>query len=309
MSSSGQGGDQGQSVASPERPPVGGVSDGRERLAEAPSDEVDRSRSRFAAAAVRKLRASVLAYSTVYAGILALIAWSLLSMRIAPRILPSPLDVGESFLYQIQIGTLPVYTWSSLTVLITAALVGVVFGVPLGFLIGSTRTFSKMLTPMVGFLYAISGIAWIPMFIIWFGFTRTTVMAVVNYSLIFPVIYNTALGVRSVRPVYRHAALTLGAGRLRVVRDVLLPGALPNIAAGIRIGVAYGWRGLIAGELLIASPGLGYLLFDARAAQDTATIIAGMIAIGVSWLVMDHVFLRPAEQHTVERWGLVEKAS
>lgn len=242
----------------------------------------------------------------MFATATALAIWSVLSLSLPSQILPSPTEVAAAATYNIQLGTLPVYIGSSLSVLITAAAFGIVVGIPIGFLIGSTRVTSRMMTPFIGFLYAISGIAWIPAFIVWFGFTRTTVIAVVNYSLIFPVIYNTALGVKSVKPAYRNAALTLGAGRLRIIRDVLIPGALPNMATGVRIGVAYGWRGLIAGEMLIAAPGIGYMLFDARAAQDTATILVGMIAIGASWLLMDRVFLRPIETQTVERWGMVE---
>ena len=87
--------------------------------------------------------------------------------------------------------------------------------------------------------------------------------------------------------------------------QVLLPGAIPYIVGGVRLGIAYGWRALIAAEIVVGSGGLGYLIFKAETFHLTARIIAGMTAIGVLWYLTDYFLLRPLEEATIERWGLV----
>ncbi|HTD45700.1 MAG TPA: ABC transporter permease subunit, partial [bacterium] len=121
----------------------------------------------------------------------------------------------------------------------------------------------------------------------------------------FPVAFNTMLGVRTVPRLYRYAVLTLGGTWRQIVFQVLLPGAIPYIVGGVRLGIAYGWRALIAAEIVVGSGGLGYLIFKAETFHLTARIIAGMTAIGVLWYLTDYFLLRPLEEATIERWGLV----
>jgi ABC-type nitrate/sulfonate/bicarbonate transport system permease component len=121
------------------------------------------------------------------------------------------------------------------------------------------------------------------------------------------VIFNALLGVRSLPPLYANALRTLGAGRWRIVRDVVLPGALPSIATGMRLGLAYGWRALIAAEMLVGAHGLGFMIFNAQSFHLTARIMLGMGLIGLLWVVLDYFLLRPLEEATIARWGLVQR--
>ncbi|MCS6779252.1 MAG: ABC transporter permease subunit, partial [Geminicoccaceae bacterium] len=121
----------------------------------------------------------------------------------------------------------------------------------------------------------------------------------------FVVAYNTLLGVSTIPIELRRAAASLGAGRLAIVREVLLPGALPNIVTGIRTGLGFAWRGLIAAEMIATSTGLGYMLFLARDFYRTEVIVLGMILVGSIWLALDRLLLAPLERRTIERWGLV----
>ena len=160
---------------------------------------------------------------------------------------------------------------------------------------------------MLNFFQSVSGIAWLPLMLIWFGFGERTILVAVNYTVLFPVIFNALLGVRSVPPIYVNALRTLGASRWRIVRDVLVPGALPNIAMGVRLGLAYGWRALIAAEMLVGANGLGFMIFNAQAFHLTARIMLGMGIIGVLWLALDYFLLRPLEEATIARWGMVQR--
>jgi NitT/TauT family transport system permease protein/taurine transport system permease protein len=90
--------------------------------------------------------------------------------------------------------------------------------------------------------------------------------------------------------------------------QVYLPGAAPSIATGLRVGMGFAWRGLVAAEIIATSAGLGYSLFLARQYYQTDVIILMMIIIGVLWLLMDRLVLAPVERRTVERWSGVRTA-
>jgi NitT/TauT family transport system permease protein/taurine transport system permease protein len=143
--------------------------------------------------------------------------------------------------------------------------------------------------------------------LVWFGFSERTIVVAVNYTVFFPVMFNVLLGVRSVPRIYVDALRTLGASRARIVRDVVVPGALPNIATGMRLGLAYGWRALIAAEMLVGAHGLGFMIFSAQNFHLTARIMLGMAVIGILWMLLDYFVLRPVEEATIARWGLLQR--
>lgn len=235
--------------------------------------------------------------------------WSLAAATLpAPAyVLPPPSAVLSAFAELTAKGMLPIYVGESLRRILLAGLIGLVVGVPLGVLLGISRRVAGFVYPALNFFQSVSGIAWLPLLLVWFGFGERTILVAVNYTVLFPVIFNTLLGVRSVPPIYANALRTLGASRWRIVRDVLIPGALPNVATGIRLGLAYGWRALIAAEMLVGANGLGFMIFSAQAFHLTARIMLGMGVIGALWLAVDYLFLRPLEEATVARWGLVQR--
>jgi taurine transport system permease protein len=234
-------------------------------------------------------------------------AWALVAAvaRWPEDVLPSPFAVGRAFGTVIEKGILPAYAGDTMRRILVASVSGVAIGIAAGFVMGLNDWIAGLLTPMLRFFQSLSGIAWLPLFLIWFGFSDKTIVVAVWYTLVFPVAFNTMLGVRTVPRLYRYAVLTLGGGWRQIVFQVLLPGAIPYIVGGIRLGIAYGWRALIAAEIIVGSGGLGYLIFKAQTFHLTARIMAGMIAIGVLWYLTDYFFLRPLEEATIERWGLV----
>jgi len=88
---------------------------------------------------------------------------------------------------------------------------------------------------------------------------------------------------------------------------VILPGALPSVASGVRTGLGYGWRALVAAEIIVGTSGIGFMMFDARRVGDVAEVFLGMIVLGILWYALDALFLAPFERATVERWGLVRQ--
>jgi NitT/TauT family transport system permease protein/taurine transport system permease protein len=234
--------------------------------------------------------------------------WAVTELQVFPRVfLPGPAEALSAFASLVYKGVLPAYLQDSLIRLVVGAFWGIALGIPLGILIGISARAHKALWPLLLFFQAIGDIAWLPILVIWFGYGLTTMTFVIVYTVIFPVVLNTVLGVRSIPVNLQRAALSLGASRVQVLREVVLPGALPNILTGLRNGLGYGWRALIAAEIIVGTSGIGFLMFDARRAGSVVEILLGMIILGVLWYVVDGWILAPLEKATGQRWGVVSR--
>jgi ABC-type nitrate/sulfonate/bicarbonate transport system permease component len=218
---------------------------------------------------------------------------------------PSPATVARALGELITKGILPVYVRDSLLRYLGSVVVGGVLGLLLGVAVGLHRGLARLLAPFVNFLYAIVEGAWIPLFVVWWGYGIKVIVVLLVYIIFFPMFYNTLVGVRTVPQVYVNAARALGARPWQVVREVILPAALPNIITGFRVGAGFAFRGLIFAEMLAAKTGVGYLIYEGVSMQNTPRTIVGMICMGVLWLFIDRVYLKPFERATIERWGVV----
>jgi taurine transport system permease protein len=222
-------------------------------------------------------------------------------------VIPSPAQALGSAGSLIRTGVLVDYASQSLSRIAVGGLIGIAIGIPLGLLLGANRLVSIAFRPLLNTLQGLSGIAWLPLVNVWLGFGTRTIVAVILYTVIFPVAFNTMVGVSTVPTVYANAVRVMGAGRLYVFGNVWLPAAMPSILLGVRLGLAYGWRALIAAEMVLNAGGLGYLLFQAGGTRDTPVIVLEMLMMGALWIFIDRAFLRPIEQFTVERWGMVQR--
>jgi ABC-type nitrate/sulfonate/bicarbonate transport system permease component len=234
--------------------------------------------------------------------------WSIQALWQFPeRVLVSPSRVWETMRLLFLHGVLAEYMRTSMGMIAIAAAISLAIGVPIGFLVGSNRYAARGLDSFLRYLQGVSGIAWLPLVIIWFGFTHITTLVIVIYTLVVPIIFNTMVGVRAVPEHYALALRSLGASHLRLVTDVYLPGALPSIMVGLRLGMGYGWRALIAAEMLVRQGGLGDLIFGARTSGQIDRIIGGMIVIGVLYIIVDRLLVQPLENLTIARWGVLRK--
>jgi NitT/TauT family transport system permease protein/taurine transport system permease protein len=216
-------------------------------------------------------------------------------------------SVLEAGIETIRDGSLIKHTVASLTRVIVGTVLALLVSIPLGVAMGVSPIVSSFLTPLFRFFSVLAGIAWIPIATLWFGYGFGAITFVIFNAVFFIVTYNTLLGVSTIPLPIRHAAAMLGAGRWAMLTEVLLPGALPNIVTGIRTGLGFAWRGLIAAEMIATNVGLGYMLFVARDFYRTEVIVLGMIVIGLLWLAIDRLLLAPLERATIERWGLVQR--
>lgn len=231
---------------------------------------------------------------------------------VVPRVATVPayklprLDVVLKTMWRlVQNGTLLRATGDSLVRLAIAFVLGAVLGTSIGMLIGLNRWVRLFIEPLVAFFQSVAGVAWIPLAIVWFGFGTGPALFVIGNVIFFVVLYNTLQGVEAIQPIMYHTLHTLGASRLEIIREVVVPGALVSVLTGLRSGLAFGWRALIAVEMIAANTGLGYLSLDAARDYRGDVVVGTIIVVGLIWLLMDHLLLGPLQRRTVARWGLV----
>jgi NitT/TauT family transport system permease protein/taurine transport system permease protein len=241
--------------------------------------------------------------------VLLLLGWWLLPQLVTypPYMLPSIGAVLAFAKESIADGSLLVHVGSSLARLAAGFVIGMALAVPLGLAIALNRHVADMFRPVLSFLQAIAGIAWVPLTIIWFGIGNGSVVFVIANTIFFASLYNTITGVQSIPTALHRAVRSHGGRGLALLTNLLLPGALVQLLLGVRTSMAYGWRALVASEMIAGSSGLGFMTMEAVQWQRTDTIILGMIVIGVLWVVMDRTVFTAIEKRTVARWGLLQR--
>ena len=196
---------------------------------------------------------------------------------------------------------------SSVLRVILAMVIGVPLGIGFGILAGMNRILSAYLEPIGVFMNSVSGIAWIPLAVVWFGVGWETTLFIMLNTIFWLLFFNTMMGVRAVPKVLIQGVQTLGGTRLDAILQVYLPGAMTSIITGLRMAMAFGWRALIAAEMIGGDSGLGFMIFVSSAEFKTEEVFLGIILISIIFLATDRWLLVPLEKWTIERWGLVWK--
>jgi len=227
------------------------------------------------------------------------IAWqlALTSGLINSAILPGPLVVATTILdllfepaaYARDNPAFQLIPSAGLTVM--RVLVGLaaatIVGVPVGFAIAWYRVAGTPIDWIVRALRTIPGLAWVPLAIAWFGVGIVGPVFIVTITILFPVVIATVHGVRTLNPIYVHSLRTLGADELTTFREVVLPGAVPSILTGIRVGLNIGWWSVISAEMFGATGGLGFLITYYNESAQIANVVAVMVTIGVVNALVD----------------------
>jgi ABC-type nitrate/sulfonate/bicarbonate transport system permease component len=165
-----------------------------------------------------------------------------------------------------------------------------------------------LLLPLVSVGNPIPGLAYAPLFVIWFGLGDLPAILLVGFAAAFPIAVNTWSGVRAVKEIWIRSALAMGAPQRQLFRKVVLPGALPYVLTGLRLGLARAWRVLVAVEMLTSvTVGLGWLIFGAREFMNTDVMLAGIAVIGIVGLALEKLVFERLEQFTVVRWGMMTR--
>jgi len=239
--------------------------------------------------------------------LLILIWQGLSSLQVIPSYkLPSPVEIVLGFKDLLVVGVPPGHLLHNhmLYSLYRVALgyaIAALLAIPLGLLMGWSPGLLRMIRPLFELVRPIPPLAWIPIAILWFGIGIKSAAFIIFLGAFFPILLNTISGVLSIHPILIEAARTLHARERDIFLKVLLPGAVPSIFVGMRIGVGIGWMTLVAAEFTGVKEGygLGYMIMTARDIQRPDEILAGMLVIGVIGLLID-IGLRAIESKTVK---------
>jgi len=170
---------------------------------------------------------------------------------------------------------------SSLARVFAGYLIAAVLGVGLGLAIGRSKWAEDTLLPPLEVLRPIPAVAWIPLAILMFPSSELSMVFITFTGALFPILLNTVHGVEAVDPRLIASARSLGAGRLAILREVILPGALPSIVTGLAIGMGTSWFCLVTAEMIAGQFGIGYYTWESYTLQNYPDIIVGMLLIGV----------------------------
>ncbi len=165
-----------------------------------------------------------------------------------------------------------------------------VIGIILGVLMGWFRTFRAIFQPIFEMIRPIPGLAWIPLFILWFGIGDKTSIIMIVFGAFVPICLNTYHGMTHVDPTIVKAGKILGASPTQMLLDVALPDSIPCIVAGMRTSLGSCWMGVVACEMIAARSGLGYVILSAMDNMNYPMVMATMILIAVGCAIYNEIF-------------------
>jgi ABC-type nitrate/sulfonate/bicarbonate transport system permease component len=209
-----------------------------------------------------------------------------------PILLPPPHQVLTAAVDLTLSGELPRDIAASMSRVLLGFLVAAVLGVGLGTLLGRSRTFEKMLEPALELMRPIPPLAFLPVFVLWFGIGESSKVAFITYSAFFPIFTTTNEGIKYVDILLVRAAQTLGASEREIFRLVVLPAALPSIITGLRVGFAQCLFVIVAAEFIAADSGLGFLINDSRSFFLMSNMLVGAAVIGLIGFLFNSLLRR-----------------
>ena len=251
--------------------------------------------------------------SVVAAAVIVVALWQVVAMAVSAARgvpFPAPLDTVRRALTllggkELTGRTIYVHVLHSLARWVTGFVVAAVLGVAYGLAAGWWSWLEDVTAPIVHILQLIPGLAWIPVALLLFGIGEAATVFMIGITAFTPVAINVLGGVKRVDATYLRAARMMGARGPGLLFRVLLPGALPHILSGLRVGLGNGWRVLVAAEMVVGTgTGLGYSIIEARWTLDYTSAFVCIGVICIIGLLMERLVFAAVERRTVERWGL-----
>ena len=239
------------------------------------------------------LAAIVILWQVIYfAGVDGLSIWKAYAM-------PSPAGVWESFVDLMEDGSLLSAIGFSLLRGAIGYVISLVLGGILGILMNHFKFLQRNLRPLVMGVQTLPSICWVPFSILWFGLTQTAIVFVVVMGSAFSISIAVDNAINNVPPIYKKAALTMGANQKQIYWKVVFPAALPELISGMKQGWSFAWRALMSGEVMTTSIGLGQTLITGRNLADINQVMLVMVGIFI-----DQVIFRTAEKRILRQRGL-----
>jgi NitT/TauT family transport system permease protein len=220
--------------------------------------------------------------------------------------MPTLGKIGSALMTNLADGSLIAHAASTLYRVLAGMLLAVAIALPLGILMGRFKPVENFFLPLASALMPIPSLAWVPVFILWFGLGNTVAILIVLYAAFFPMLLNAWSGVRAVNPLWLRAAGAMGANEQALFWKVIVPGASPFIITGLRQAFLRAWIAVIGAEFLAASDwGLGWVIFDAKEFLNADLMMASLVIIGAIGFAFERLVFGTLERVTVQRWGMV----
>lgn len=222
---------------------------------------------------------------------LVVLVWEVLARSgwLSPQVLPAPTKVIATALNLISEGRLLSDLAVSLLRAATGFVVGGSIGFGLGVAVGFSRLAEALLDRSVQMVRAIPFLALLPLVIVWFGVDEGGKIFLVSLGVAFPIYINTVLGIRQVDPKLLELGRVLGLSTPKLIRRIVLPGALPSILTGVRYSLASAWLALVVAETIATSSGIGFLAMDAREFLRTDVIVLAIVIYAVIGVLADAI--------------------
>lgn len=224
-------------------------------------------------------------------------------------ILPTLSAVLISLGHSLATGVLPARVLNSLEMLLEGYAIGVIVAVVVTTLAITTQLGNDLLTTLTAMFNPLPAIALLPLALLWFGLGNGSMLFVVAHSILWPLALNIHAGYQGVSETLRMAGRNPGLKPIPYVARVLFPAALPSVISGLKVSWAFGWRTLIAAELVFGASssggGIGWFIFEKRNDLEIPDVFAGLLVIVLIGLAMEGLVFRAIERRTVRRWGMV----
>jgi len=234
-----------------------------------------------------------------------LAVWQLLALRGLPDFVLSPVDIVKHFVAAL--GTQELYrdAAASLMRALPGFAIGTVLGIVLGLAAGIARSFDEILSPLVFLTYPVPKIVMLPVFMLWFGIGDVSKVLIIALACFYPAFINAYYGARATHRILVWSARNMGASEAEIFRRVVLPGALPQIFAGMRVALALSFIVMFAAEMINARSGLGHLIREAEMSARFDLMYVALLAIAILGYAGDRLlrflrayFLPWEESHT-----------
>jgi len=226
--------------------------------------------------------------------ILVLVLWQLAALRGLPDYVLSPLDIARHFWAALGTRALYADAAASLSRALPGFAVGTALGIALGLAAGIARSFDEMLSPLVFLTYPVPKIVMLPVFMLWFGIGDLSKVLIIALACFYPAFINAYYGARATRRILVWSARNMGASEAEIFRRVVLPGALPQIFAGLRVALALSFIVMFAAEMINARSGLGHLIREAEMSARFDLMYVSLLTIAILGYAGDRLlrFLR-----------------
>lgn len=213
--------------------------------------------------------------------------WQLAAWIYGPEVIAGPLDTVKGAIELLRDGSLIHYIGISFYRVFVGWTLGSLIAIPIGLLIGKIKVIRMFVEPILNFVRFIPPLAFITLFLVWFGIGEQSKIALILYSTLFIVILNTLTGVLAIEEDKIRAAKSMGASEWQTLVHVIVPAATPYIFTGIRLAMGTSYMAIVGAEMIAANEGVGYLIWNSRLFFRTDWIFVGLISLGLMGFFTD----------------------